>query len=293
MDKRRTDGDETWNRLLNWTKGQKPSERLAAHILGSEGYKSIDPTHPLGGRDGLKDIISMKDNLQWIAAVYFPRGQMDFKEIKKKFNSDIKGITKNNVSGLSFVTNQLLTAGERNKLKELGKPYIIDIFHLERITHILDSPKNYGIRYEFLDIVLSNEEQLSFYTSKDEKIFSLMEKIENLMISNPPLHHSIEGVENSSLFKERTEEVVYTMIEKFTDQIWYNRHQGLKFRIKNKETTVDPEIWNEALKSAKKIEMKYGEENLWHESDFEWGILNGKLSTLRWLMGEEWDMLDT
>jgi len=83
------------------------------------------------------------------------------------------------------------------------------------------------------------------------------------------------------------------MIEKFTDQIWYNRHQGLKFRIKNKETTVDPEIWNEALKSAKKIEMKYGEENLWHESDFEWGILNGKLSTLRWLMGEEWDMLDT
>lgn len=28
-------------------------------------------------------------------------------------------------------------------------------------------------------------------------------------------------------------------------------------------------------------------------SDFEWGMINGKLSTLRWLLGDEWDFLDT
>jgi hypothetical protein len=50
MTQRRLSEDETWNRILNWTKGQK-SERLAAHILSSEGYKSIDPSHPLGGKD--------------------------------------------------------------------------------------------------------------------------------------------------------------------------------------------------------------------------------------------------
>ena len=29
------------------------------------------------------------------------------------------------------------------------------------------------------------------------------------------------------------------------------------------------------------------------ESDFEWGMWNGKLSTLRWVLGEDWDFLDT
>ncbi len=61
----------------------------------------------------------------------------------------------------------------------------------------------------------------------------------------------------------------------------------------NGSTTVAPEIWKGALAAAKKMEKKYGEENLWHESDFEWGMLNGKVSALRWLFGDDWDMLDT
>lgn len=291
--KRRTDGDETWSRLLNWTKGQKPSERLSAHILSSEGFKSIDPSHPLGGRDGLKDIISIKDNLKWIAAAYFPRGQKDFKEIKKKFTSDAKGIKQNKVSGLAFVTNQELTLSERKALKDVGKPHTIEIFHLERVTHILDSAKNYGIRLEFLDIELSKEEQLSFFASRDEKMSGLIEKLENLMIDYPTFKRSFEVDEDSDIFKERTEEEVYAALERLVDQIWYNRHQGLKSRVASKKTTVAPDIWKGALAAAKKIEKKYGEENLWHESDFEWGMLNGKVSALRWVMGDEWDMLDT
>lgn len=293
MTKRQSDGDETWNRLLNWTKGQKSSERLSAHILSSEGFKSLDPSHPLGGKDGLKDIVSTKDNLQWIGAAYFPRGQMKFTEIKKKFSDDLKGINANSVSGLAFVTNQELTLNERKQLKKIGKPHIIEIFHLERIAHILDSAKNYGVRLEFLDIEMTKEEQLAYFVVKDEKMLDLSEKIENLMVDYSSFKRSLILDEDSEIFKVRTEDEVYEMIERFSDQIWYNRHQGLKQRLAKKQTTVDPEIWEGALKAAKRVEEKYGEENLWHESDFEWGMLNGKLSALRWLTGDEWDMLDT
>src|SRR5258708_40060829 len=44
--------DETWHLLLEWTMEQAPSERMAALILDEEGFESIDPAHPLGGRDG-------------------------------------------------------------------------------------------------------------------------------------------------------------------------------------------------------------------------------------------------
>jgi hypothetical protein len=292
MTQRRLSGDETWNRLLNWTKGQK-SERLAAYILSSEGYKSIDPSHPLGGKDGLKDIISIKDNLQWIGAAYFPRGQKPFSEIKKKFVGDIKGIKKNKVSGLAFVTNQELTLNDRKELKTIGKPHTIEIFHLERMTHILDTAKNYGVRLEFLDIELSKEEQLSYFAIRDDKMIGLSDKLDHLMMDYKSFKRSFEVNEDSDIFKIRTEEEVYSALERLVDQIWYNRHQGLKERVAKKETTVAPEIWKGALAAAKKIEKKYGEENLWHESDFEWGMLNGKVSALRWLMGDEWDMLDT
>lgn len=42
--------DETWHRLREWTDGPTRAERLAAQVLIREGFKSIDPSHPLGDR---------------------------------------------------------------------------------------------------------------------------------------------------------------------------------------------------------------------------------------------------
>lgn len=293
MNRRRTDGDETWTRLLSWTKGQKSSERLASHILRAEGYKSIDPSHPLGGRDGLKDFITIKDNIKWIGAAYFPRGQKSFSEIKDKFKNDLKGIETNKVSGMVFVTNQELNLGERRELKKLGKPNTIEIYHLERIANILDTPENYGIRLEFLDIELTREEQLSFFATRDQKMFQLSEKFEMLMTDYNAFKKSFKHDENSEIFKERTAEEIHSIIDEFTDKIWYDRHQMLKRMVEEKQSKVDPKIWKGALQAEKMLEEKYGIENLGPHGDFEWGMLNGKLSALRWVVGFEWDMLDT
>lgn len=77
------------------------------------------------------------------------------------------------------------------------------------------------------------------------------------------------------------------------DKIWFDRHLSLRYRIETGMEAVDPEIWKGALNSAQKVIDKYGEENLGPYSDFEWGMLNGKLSALRWVLGDDWDMLDT
>lgn len=93
-------------------------------------------------------------------------------------------------------------------------------------------------------------------------------------------------------------------------QVWYNRHwnrrtmidrgkirivenETQKQRQSKREMTIQRSIWEGALKSARRVEKTYGKENLGPWTDFEWGMVNGKLSALRWVLGDEWDMLDT
>ena len=56
---------------------------------------------------------------------------------------------------------------------------------------------------------------------------------------------------------------------------------------------IQRDIWEGALKSAKKTEAKYGLKELGPWDDFEWGMINGKLSALRWILGDDWDELYT
>jgi len=106
----------------------------------------------------------------------------------------------------------------------------------------------------------------------------------------------------------RLAEIVDT-IDELVTKVWYNRHQVSREQIEDgKIKLVDKEvfpikdhsrrpiqrdIWKGALKTAAKVEKKYGIENLGPWDDFEWGLINGKLSALRWALGDEWDMLDT
>lgn len=102
---------------------------------------------------------------------------------------------------------------------------------------------------------------------------------------------------------------IVDVIGELTDKVWYNRHQYRKQQIERgkiklveKETfpvkdharrPIQRDIWEGALKSAKKVEKRYGLENLGPWDDFEWGMINGKLSALCWVLGEEWDSLYT
>lgn len=150
--------------LLHWDKGQAFSERLSAKIIDAEGFTDIDPQCPTGGPDGRKDLICFKNGNKYVVGCFFGMGQKTYKEIKDKFDGDYEGVELNNADGFIFVTNQKITPTERiNILPEESKNIVI--YHGERVTNILDSPKGYGIRLEYLDIELSKEEQISFLNS--------------------------------------------------------------------------------------------------------------------------------
>lgn len=93
-------------------------------------------------------------------------------------------------------------------------------------------------------------------------------------------------------------------------QVWYDRHMSRRIRVENGDVrlitraefakldgyradVIVKDIWEGALAAAQRTEEEVGRDQLGPWDDFEWGMINGKLSALRWVLGEDWDMLDT
>ena len=102
----------------------------------------------------------------------------------------------------------------------------------------------------------------------------------------------------------RSLQEILSAMDELVDKVWYNRHCNRAYHIKNGNIRIIPDgdkrygndvihesICRGALEAARKVVEKYDDTGPW--DDFEWGMLNGKLSALRWALGEEWDMLDT
>lgn len=105
----------------------------------------------------------------------------------------------------------------------------------------------------------------------------------------------------------RTLGEITPVIDRMWDQVWYNRHKNLEcqiedgeveivaeYRPKEHDRTVVRSVWERAQATARDMEEKYGRDGLGPWDDFEWGMLSGKLSALRWVLGEDWEStLDT
>jgi hypothetical protein len=82
--------------------------------------------------------------------------------------------------------------------------------------------------------------------------------------------------------------------QEFFDKVWYVRsivHDG--------ERELPDDISTGMMTNRDRVEARYGRDELWkaigpgHDEAWEYGYISGKLATLRWVLGSEWDFLDT
>lgn len=142
------------------------------------------------------------------------------------------------------------------------------------------------------------------YASDKDLLNRIADRVNNV-VSKEDLDETIERVLGISEVKERalSEDAdanerrgdleILDALEEFFDKVWYDRHQTLMYRVAEGERDIDPEILTVAKQAARRVEEKHGKDQLGPWSDFEWGMLNGKLSALRWVLGDDWDFLDT
>jgi hypothetical protein len=78
--------------------------------------------------------------------------------------------------------------------------------------------------------------------------------------------------------------------EMFT-RVWYGRSDVQRYRVDG----TPKDIIRRALRAKLDAEKRFGRKSLMDnmKTDWDWGFVSGKLSALRWVLGDEWDMLDT
>ena len=77
---------------------------------------------------------------------------------------------------------------------------------------------------------------------------------------------------------------------RLVDIVWYHRcYLQVVAECEDDGLPVDEEM----IAAAKKVEARLSKKDIRPMSDFDWGMINGKLSALRWVHGNEWDYLDT
>ena len=85
-----------------------------------------------------------------------------------------------------------------------------------------------------------------------------------------------------------TDEIV-ALIGELMDKIWYNQNIVFQQEVEEGAEKCDPRIKAGTIEIAEMVENEYGKENLGPYPEVELGMMLGKASALRWVLGEDWE----
>jgi hypothetical protein len=177
---------ETDKRLKDFLDtNQLAREQMCLAILGlDKRFSVLRPRHPRGGPDGGRDLDAMFQGTQRaFGAVGFVNQADDSAEKKKrasdKFRADLAAALAATPKPEVFVflTNVNFTVGEKDDLaaeaRAAGASYC-EVFDRERLRIALDSTDGFAIRYQYLNIPLSETEQAAFFARWGSDIQSVI-----------------------------------------------------------------------------------------------------------------------
>jgi len=164
---------------------QLAQERMCLAILSlDKRFSNSRSRHPHGGPDGGVDIeATFEGNQTAYGAVGFANNANDSREqrtrIKSKFQNDLLNAkkAKSDLSVFVFFTNVNLTLKEENALTQKANEQGIthcEIFDRERLRHSLDNTDGLAIRFQYLQISMSEAEQAAFFARWGDDIQSVI-----------------------------------------------------------------------------------------------------------------------
>jgi hypothetical protein len=164
---------------------QLQRERMCLAILSIDRrFSNVRPRHPRGGPDGGRDIDAIFQGEQKaFGAIGFVNQATDAKEDKKKattkFADDLESAlaAEAELKAFVFFTNVNLTVSEEEELVATAKSKGIahsEIMDRERMRIVLDGPDGLSIRFQYLNIPMSEAEQATFFARWGDDIQSVI-----------------------------------------------------------------------------------------------------------------------
>src|ERR1039458_4940009 len=147
-------------------------------------FSNVRPRHPRGGPDGGRDIEAIFNGVQRVfGAVGFVNqatdSDADKRSATKKFKVDLTAALEQQPQPEVFVffTNVNFTVGEKDDLVKIAKAQGLahaEVFDRERMRLSLDNPDGLSIRFQYLNISLSEAEQATFFARWGDDIQGLI-----------------------------------------------------------------------------------------------------------------------
>jgi hypothetical protein len=91
----------------------------------------------------------------------------------------------------------------------------------------------------------------------------------------------------------RPESEIGKMEKEFFERVWYYRKLVMFENIKAGKEAITPRALSGCRAAMKRVREQYGRDVGRGMDDWDWGYVNGKFAALRWVLGYEWDCLDT